>query len=124
MMSKILLPFISMPSFALLHTFFLSHPLDLYAVFKMSSVFLSIIMHLMLTEQCGYVKFIIQMVVCIKIACSIAACAETVLQFSRGLMCPCVEPDGPFCSHLGNLAFGPYAPSPFISNKNLAHRSV
>lgn len=47
----------------------------------MSYIFLSIIMHLILTVQCSsYVKFITRMVICIKIACWIAECGETMLQ--------------------------------------------
>lgn len=76
----------------------------------MSYIFLSIVMHLILTMHCSYVKFINQMVAGIKVACLVAACGEAAV--SGGFMCPWVESNGPFCSHLGNLAFGPYAPKP------------
>jgi len=52
----------------------------------MSYIFLSIIMHLILTMQCSYVEFIIQMVGCTKIAGLIAARGETMLQV-LGVVC-------------------------------------
>lgn len=86
MISKILLLFISMPSFYSSPYLFLSYTLELYTVFRMSYIFLSILMHFILTEQCSYIEFVIEMVVCIKIACLIAACGETMLQF-LGVLC-------------------------------------